>query len=720
MTLGMRLRTDLLWSPYAADRGDMWVAQDPVHREFYYFNALEKAIAISLDGKRTIEGIVQNVRWVDSNVTPEFVQDLIRRLDSASLLLHRNWSIVGRRNRPRALSFTAYLSSVLSLRVPIWNPSRSLHAFDVVGKCLFHPVVMWSAVVCFLIVAGWMLQSWQEILHDVAAWPMSLRGDRLLLLSVLLLAIKGLHELGHALACRWAGAECREIGVMFFFGIPCLYCDVSDAWKIPDRWKRMLISAAGIYIELLLAMAASIVWLNSTEPSVRAVSLQVVLFCTIVTIGFNANPLLRYDGYYVLSDWVRIPNLSDQSRDAWGTMWRSWLAKPGEPRHSSSHGLLALYHVVSWSYRWFLLVALVWGLHRWLVLHRMPESAATLSGAFAIAFAWLGIVGWRSNRAALPYETSFSRLKVAGLMLGAILLLVFLWTWQFEQTVFARGLIEPVRMSPMYAKQPAILTEAVDDGTPVQSGKQVLAMESPELELELMVARGELQAATQRSSLLADRGVNDALAAQQVEELAKVIQGIRERLKKLTLQSESLTLVSPMDGMFVDVIDIPAHSDFAGNQIADRWTLRDLSMNRGGVERGQLVGLVVQPDDWQVKAFVPETEVRNCKVGAAVQVRFDQSPRRTLSGVVKSISAESISRTPKALRSDVLFGSEMASEQEMKPEHTTYSLLIELEKTDWSPIANGLASVRISVGQRTPIESLWEMATSLVYRAKEW
>ena len=445
-----------------------------------------------------------------------------------------------------------------------------------------------------------------------------------------------------------------------------------------------------------------------------------VLFCTIVTIGFNANPLLRYDGYHVLSDWVRVPNLSDQSRDAWGQMWRSWLAKPSEHRHSSSHGLLALYHVVSWSYRWFLLVALVWGLHRWLVLHRMPESAATLSGAFAIAFAWLGIAGWRSNRSALPDETSFSRLKVAGLMVGAILFLVFLGTWRFEQTVFARGLIEPVRMSPMYAKQLAILTEAADDGTYVKSGKQVLAMESPELELELMVARGELQAANQRSSLLADRGVNDSLAAQQVEELAKVIQGIRERLKKLTLQSESLTLVSPMDGMFLDVIDIPAHSDFAGNQIADRWTLLDLSMNRGVVERGQLIGLVVQPDAWQVKAFVPETEVRNCKVGALVQVRLDQSPRRTLSGVVKSISAESISRTPKALRSDVLFGSEMVSEQEMKPEYTTYSILVELEKKEWSPIANALASVRISVGQRTPIESLWEMATSLVYRAKEW
>jgi hypothetical protein len=350
----------------------------------------------------------------------------------------------------------------------------------------------------------------------------------------------------------------------------------------------------------------------------------------------------------------------------------------------------------------------------------MPESAATLSGAFAIAFAWLGVAGWRYHRAALPYEASFSRLKIAGLMLGSILFLVFLWTWRFEQTVFARGLIEPVRMSPMYAKQSAILTEAADDGTHVQSGQSVLAMESPELELELMVARGELQAAAQRSSLLADRGVNDSLAAQQVEELAKVMQGIRERLKKLTSQSESLTLVSPMDGLFLDVIDIPAHSDFAGNQIADRWTLRDLSMSRGGVERGQLVGLVVQPDAWQIKAFVPETEVRNCKVGAVVQVRFDQSPRRTLAGVVKSISAESISRTPKALRSDVLFGSEMASEQEMKPEHTTYSIFIELKKTDWSPIANGLASVRISVGQRTPIESLWEMATSLVYRAKEW
>lgn len=720
MRLGLRLRTDLLWRPYDSDRDDRWVAQDPVRGEFYYFNALEKAIAISVDGKRSIDAIVQSVRSIDSNVTSDFVMDLIRRLDSASLLLHRNWTTVDVRNRPRTPSVASRIGTIMSYRIPVWNPSKTLHTVQGAGWLFFHPWVMLAFSVCVLVCAGFMLQRWQEIQNDVAAWPISLRGDRLLLLSALLLAIKGLHELGHAFACHWVGGNCREIGIMFFFGIPCLYCDVSDVWKVPNRWQRILVSAAGIYIELLVAMAASLVWLNMTELWVQAVSLQVIVVCTIVTIGFNANPLLRYDGYYILSDLVRVPNLADQSRESWGALWRSWLTKQSDGSDDRTYYFLALFHVVSWCYRWFLMTALVLGVHRWLVMQKLPESAAVLTGGFAIALTWLGFVSWRSNRAASVERTSFSWARIVGLLILSILFLVFLCTWRFEKTVFARGTLEPVRMIPVYAKQAAILTKVIDDGAKVKSGQTILSMESPELEHELILAHGDLQAATQRSVLLADRGVNDTLAAQQIEELSKVIQGLQERVNKLKMQGSQLSLISPFDGQFIDGLDVPSRSDFAGNAISGRWTLDRLAKDRGTVERGQLVGLVIEPHGWQVRAFVSETEVKECNVGASVRVRIDQSARHTVPGLVKSISAESLRKTPKALRSDILFGSEMSFEQDLKPEHTTYSVLIELETMDRNVVANGLASVRILTGQTTIIESIWESITYLVYQARGW
>lgn len=719
MSLGVRLRTDLIWNPYAADRADMWVAQDPIRKEFYYFSSLEKAIATSLERCTSIESVLRFARAIEGSVTREFIVDLLRRLDCACLLLHSNWVAAETRSRPRSISVATRISSLLALRIPIWNPSRTLGPIREFGFLLFHPWLMLALFLCGMLCVGCMLQRWTEIVGDVAAWPIRLQGDRLVLLSALILAIKGLHELGHAFACHWVGGTCREIGIMFFFGVPCLYCDVSDVWRIPNRWQRILVSAAGIYIELLIAMTASLVWLLSTEPWVQAVALQIVVLCTVVTVAFNANPLLRYDGYYILSDLMRIPNLSDQSREAWGALWRGWLSKDREQSTPRFQYPLALFHLASWCYRWFLCFAILWGLHRWLVMLRMPESAAMLAGSFAIALGWLGVMGWKANQDASKPRFTYDKVRVVGLMVVTTPMVLFLCLSRVEDSFFARGVLEPIRMSPVYANQTANLRQSVQDGMQIDANDPCLQMEAPELEREWTLVQGELQAITQRSTLLAARSVDDPAAAQQVLELSNVIEGMQQRIEKLAGQRMSLFPTSSFAGVFIDVTDIPFRSDFWGNEIRDRWTLELLAKNRATLDRGHMVGVLVDPNGWQVKAYVSEADVKRCQIGAAVQVRLDRSSRETLNGVVKSVSEESLSKTPKALQSDVLFGSKKSFALELKPEQPTYAVLIELENTTTRPVMNGLASVRIAVGQTTIVRSLWGKLTSLVYQATE-
>ena len=106
---------------------------------------------------------------------------------------------------------------------------------------------------------------------------------------------------------------------------PCLYCDVSDAWRLPSKWQRIAVSAAGMMVELVLAAVATIVWWYAQPGVVQLVALNVMIICTVNTLLINGNPLMRYDGYYIFSDLVEMPNLWQRSREVLRHFWSDWL-----------------------------------------------------------------------------------------------------------------------------------------------------------------------------------------------------------------------------------------------------------------------------------------------------------------------------------------------------------------------------------------------------------
>src|SRR5262249_17828777 len=126
--------------------------------------------------------------------------------------------------------------------------------------------------------------------------------------------VKLIHEFGHGLSCKHYGGEVHEMGLLFLVFSPCMFCNVSDAWTLPNKWHRIIISAAGIYVELVIAAIATFVWWNTpANPFVNNLALSLMVVCSVSTVVFNANPLMRYDGYYVLADWIEIPNLRERS-----------------------------------------------------------------------------------------------------------------------------------------------------------------------------------------------------------------------------------------------------------------------------------------------------------------------------------------------------------------------------------------------------------------------
>jgi len=196
------------------------------------------------------------------------------------------------------------------------NPQRFLNAAYPWVRWCFSPIAV--LLTCALMVTALVLvllhpAEVHQRLPDLQSW---LQPRQLWLVAAVLAGAKLLHELGHAFACKHFGGECREMGLLLLVFTPCLYCDVSDAWMIPNRWRRAAVDAAGMYVEGALAAASTLVWWNSEPGWLNRICLMVMGVCGVSTLVFNGNPLLRYDGYFILSDVLNVPNLWQRSRAA--------------------------------------------------------------------------------------------------------------------------------------------------------------------------------------------------------------------------------------------------------------------------------------------------------------------------------------------------------------------------------------------------------------------
>ncbi len=180
-------------------------------------------------------------------------------------------------------------------------------------------------------------------------------------LGIIFVGTKVLHELGHAIVCRRSGSRCGSVGLLFLCGMPCPYCDVTDIWRQGSTIKRAAVMLAGIYVELILAALATFIWLMTSDPWIRLHALNLMVVCGISTLIFNANPLMRYDGYYVLSDLINSTNLRQEARDAFQSVFVRRIAGPGyaiaKQTNPRSTGL-AVYHVASIAYRIIVMTAI--------------------------------------------------------------------------------------------------------------------------------------------------------------------------------------------------------------------------------------------------------------------------------------------------------------------------------------------------------------------------
>jgi putative peptide zinc metalloprotease protein len=404
-----------------------WYAlSDPLSGRVHRVTPAAYLFAARMDGKRTVDAIWQEmVAEMDTEApSQEAVVNLLMQLHGADLLAGDvppdAAELLSRHDRLARAVWWRNLRSPLSMQIPVLDPDRFLAR----TLPLVQPLFSWVAVVAWLALMVTALttvaQHWTELTYNILDRVMAAEG--LVTLALCYPVIKVLHELGHGYAARRFGCEVHEMGIMLLVLFPVPYVDASASAGLRSKWQRAGVAAAGIIVELTLAAIATLIWVSAEPGLLRATAFNVMLIGGVSTLLINGNPLLRFDGYYVLSDVIEVPNLAQRAVRYLGYLVNRYVYRvPAVVRFTATgHERVAMliYAPLSWSYRLLITVGVV----IFVATHYFVVGVAI--GVFTVFIGFILPAGKALWRIALGPRYRGCRGRAAGLTFGAIAVVV--------------------------------------------------------------------------------------------------------------------------------------------------------------------------------------------------------------------------------------------------------------------------------------------------------
>jgi putative peptide zinc metalloprotease protein len=396
----LRLRPDLEIAPHRYEGRTFFIVKDPVSLRYYRFKEQEHFLLQLMDGAHTLDESQKEFekRFRPERLTLEDLEQFGQQLLTVGLAHNESpqagQQLYDRRKKRLQREWMATLTNILYIKIPVFDPDKLLTRMLPFLRWIFTTWFFVLSVGVMLAAGALVLTHFETFRDKLPAYHQFFTFHTVVNLWIALGVVKVIHEFGHGLSCKAFGGEVHEMGALFLCLSPCLYCNVSDAWTLPNKWHRIIISFAGIYVELIIAALATFVWWNSaSHPFINNLSLSLMVVCSVSTVVFNGNPLMRFDGYYILADWLEIPNLRDRAnrflqklamehclgievqREQYMTLGRKWL--------------FLLYAVVSYIYRWVVTFSILYFLYRFL----QPYKLGTISAMLAVAAAG-SMVGW--------------------------------------------------------------------------------------------------------------------------------------------------------------------------------------------------------------------------------------------------------------------------------------------------------------------------------------
>ena len=649
--LPFRLREDLVAVHQNGFRTKRWAVKDPVRFQFYHFDDNEWALLQLLDGRRTIDEIAElHQKDTGNEISPHHITRFVSQVFSEGLLISHGSNqaslTLKKAYSRRRGEWLSAVFGILAIRLPGIDPHRILRSLAFAGRFFFHPLFALFSVAAAVSATTLVISQFNEFAHDFPTVSALLGGPNLLWLMLSLAIVKILHELGHGLACQRFGGHCHEMGVIFLVFTPCLYCDVSDAWMISNKWKRVAITAAGIYVEMILATIAVFIWWLSEPGLIHSVATNIVIVCSVNTILINGNPLLRYDGYYILADFLDVPNLSAQSREALSYPLRRFVFD-GTPvaKLDRSVVILSCYGIAAFIYRIFVLSAIMWTIYQFAKSQDLVVVAQFVIALVLSGMAFGSIMQLRRMVVVLMNSSvRWGRLSIV--VAGMIALLIAVFTVPLPRWFKAPSAVQFHGVQSIYAPVTGRVVSAVAVGENVDAGDTVAVLKNITLEIQVqkLVARKGEQAL--RIESLRTRAVGDDSAIQQLESAKTIFRDLVRQVEQIEQLLEEATIKAPLSGRVMSRKKrIKSSTD--GAQLHG-WSGEPLAKKNRGcrVERGELLCIVGGSEIVEAVVIVPEDVMPLIKTDSSVRMRMALDPSNTLEGVVVSIEDEPLKVLP--------------------------------------------------------------------------
>ncbi len=632
------------------------VIKDPIGLKYHQLSPEQYAVLDRLNGENSLREIREQVQLLfpTEHFSLVDIQGLVIDLQEKTLLvalrLGQGPALLKAHRDAVRKKVISTLRNPLTIQLPGWDPERFLQAALPFVSWIFKPAVIATLLSMVGVALLFLASRFAEVQKQIPEFQRFFAWPNLMYLWIILALIKVIHELGHGLSCKYYGSECHSIGVMLLVFSPTMYCDVTDSWMLKNKWQRIMIGAAGMYFEVLLSTAALLIWWNTEAGMLHYLCLNTFFVSTVSTVIFNANPLLKYDGYYMLSDLLEIPNLrqkADQITQRILAKWCLGIDLPA-PAFLPDHGRFWFfaYVICSAIYRWMVFAGIIMFFYTVLKPYRL-QSLGILMALITIAISLGGFLWNTYKLISQPRRDSISkpRLAVSVLLLGVLGYLAFFlpFPWYIEAPFY----VEPAQAAHVYTQVPGFVeSQPVQPGTRVEAGQVVLTMTNPELEAQVDQAKIERNVA--ESELKSAVGQRDPSAVTVATE--KVASATR-KVAQLQEMHSRLTIVAPKAGIWLAPPRTAAPTLEQQRERLTGWTgVPTTPRNRGShLEPQTQIGTIAPSSDFQAVLVMDQTEREELVLNGKVRLKLEELPAEVYSSSLTEISHRHLEFAPKGL-----------------------------------------------------------------------
>jgi putative peptide zinc metalloprotease protein len=568
-------------------RGERWIVlENPFSNQYFRLRPAAYEFVSRLRPDRTVEEVWQQCleRFPDEAPSQEAVIQLLSQLYFANLLQYDlaadSAQLFERYKKRKQREIGFQFLNVMFMRFPLLDPDRFLvRTLPVIGKFISpFGALLW------VIVVGFGLKIVADNFSDLKVQGEGiLATNNLFLLYIGTITVKALHEFGHAYFCRKYGGEVHVMGIMLMVFTPMPYVDATSSWSFRERWKRVLVGSAGMIVEVFFAAIAAFIWAKTAPGIIHSLAYNIMFVASVSTVVFNVNPLMRFDGYYILSDLLEIPNLNQRAMMQlryWAEKYLFGVKNQDEPAGTRREAAwLGIFGIVGGLYRTFVFSGILLVIaDRFLIIGIVMAVACLISWAVAPVVRFVKYLA--SNQ-----RLERVRQRAIGVTVGiVVVLIILLCVVSFPYSFRAPGVIlASQRTEIVNETEGQVLGLLAKPGSYVKQGTPLMQLTNPELEIDLSATRAHLDEVNARLLQAMDTESAD------IEPLSRLRDSVQATLAKLALDEAHLTVRAPHDGVWIS----PGLDEFQG-----RW-----------LERGTGLGLLANPSSFEFHATVMEEDV---------------------------------------------------------------------------------------------------------------